>query len=402
MNNAGQIVGSYQDAKGTHNFLRSADGASYTTIDLPGAVPGATTTGAINNLGQIAGNYIEASSGSYRSYIRSADGSTFTPFDIPNFGPGFGPKGINDKGDVSGARMEVSASSADGFLRTADGTYTPIDVAGGTRVRGIDNNGDIVGWYKVGGSEEGLIHSFLLSPAGAVTTFDLPGTDNFTQLIAINNRGQIAGNSSGSYFGFAGIADGSFPILTILGAQATFPAAIDDNGRVAGYYSDGATNHGFLAVPTSGSTQPVIRSQPPGVISALAFGGASTIAPGTWIEIYGENLASTTRAWCASDFTGNAAPTSLDGVKVSINGIPAYVSYISPGQVNALVPSAVVAGTARVMVTNGTQVGTPFSVTVNATQPAMLVLPRTSNEYSQDLGAVFPDFVADAPSSLLR
>jgi uncharacterized protein (TIGR03437 family) len=132
---------------------------------------------------------------------------------------------------------------------------------------------------------------------------------------------------------------------------------------------------------------------PAGVISAVAFGGASTIAPGAWIEIYGQNFASTTRQWRTSDFTGNTAPTSLDGVKVSINGSLAYVSYISPGQVNAFVPSTVAAGSAQVTVANGSQTGAPFTVAVKTFQPGMLAMPHTNNPQSQYLGAVFPDFV---------
>src|ERR1039457_5356566 len=58
MNNAGQIVGSYRDSTGvTHSFLRSADGATYTPIVVPGSQPYTTTTDGINNLGQIVGNY---------------------------------------------------------------------------------------------------------------------------------------------------------------------------------------------------------------------------------------------------------------------------------------------------------------------------------------------------------
>src|ERR1017187_9612358 len=111
MNNAGQIVGSYRDAAGTYGFLRSADGATYTTIVVPGSEAGTTTTDAINNLGQIVGNYIDASSGFFRSYIRSADGGTFTAFDIPNFGPGGGPKGINDNGAITGSGGAARASA---------------------------------------------------------------------------------------------------------------------------------------------------------------------------------------------------------------------------------------------------------------------------------------------------
>src|ERR1017187_9614126 len=284
MNNAGQIVGLYRDAAGvTHSFLRSADGTTYPTIVVPGSQPGTTTADAINNPGQIAGNYIEASSGLMRSYIRSADGGTFTSFDIPNLGPSGGPKGINDNGVITGLVLGFSAASAHGFIRAADGTFTTIDVLGGIRPVAIDSNGDIAGWYIAGGSG-GLDHGFLRSPAGAYTTFDLPGTDNGARLVSINNHGQVAGYGV-NYNSFAGNADGSFAMLSVPGDQ-TFAAAINDSGYVAGYYGDGTMLHGFLAVPTTGSTQPAIRSAPAGVISALAFGGASAIAPGAWIEIY--------------------------------------------------------------------------------------------------------------------
>jgi uncharacterized protein (TIGR03437 family) len=392
MNNAGQIVGSYRDATGaTHNFLRSADGATYITIEAPGSKPATTTTDAINNLGQIAGNYVDPSSGFTHSYIRSADGGAFITFDIPNLGPGGGPKGINDHGEITGTSVDLSASGDLGFIRGAAGIFATIDMfAAGIRPEAIDNNGDIAGFYIAGGSG-GLDHGFLRSSAGVYTTFDLPGTDSGGRLYSINNRGQVAGYGV-HYNGFASNTDGSFAMLSVLGNQ-TFPVAINDNGRVAGYYSDGTTEHGFLAVPTTGSTQPAIRATPAGVISAVAFGGASTIAPGTWIEIYGQNLASTTRQWRTSDFTGNTAPTSLDGVRISISGSPAFVSYISPGQVNAFVPSTVNAGTAQVTVTNGSETGMPFNVTVNAFQPAMLAWPHTDNPQSQYLAAVFPDFV---------
>jgi len=393
MNNAGQIVGAYTDAKGTHNFVRSADGKTYTTIDLTGATPGTTTIDAINNVGQIAGTYSDASTGLTRCYIGSADGSTFTPFDLGDeFGPGGGPKGLNDNGEVVGALHEVSADAAQGFVRTPDGTITTIDVPpGGTRVRGIDNNGDIVGWYIPGSSANPVFHGFLRNSAGVITTLDLPGTDGATELAAINNHGQVVGSFDAPYGGFVSIADGSYTMLAFPGTPPFYPAAIDDNGRIAGYYSDGVTGHGFVAVPTAGSTQPVIRISPPGVISASAFGGASTIAPGTWIEIYGDNLSTVTRAWTASDFTGSTAPTSLGGVTVSIGGVPAFVSYISPAQLNALVPAGVAAGLAQVIVFNGSQSTAPFTVTVNSVQPSLLVLPLFSQN-SRYLGAVLPDF----------
>jgi probable HAF family extracellular repeat protein len=54
INGAGQIVGYYTHASGTHGFLES--GGTYTTLDDPSATAGTYATG-INGMGQIAGYY---------------------------------------------------------------------------------------------------------------------------------------------------------------------------------------------------------------------------------------------------------------------------------------------------------------------------------------------------------
>ncbi len=73
---------------------------------------------------------------------------------------------------------------------------------------------------------------------------------------------------------------------------------------------------------------------------ANAEGESLTIAPNTWVEIKGANLAPAgdARTWSGSDFTGGQMPTQLDGVSVTVNGKSAYVYYISPGQINILTP----------------------------------------------------------------
>src|ERR1700731_1757327 len=59
INNAGQIVGVYQDGAGTqHGFLYS--GGFFTTIDDPSATDG-TNARSINDAGQIVGSYNHAS-----------------------------------------------------------------------------------------------------------------------------------------------------------------------------------------------------------------------------------------------------------------------------------------------------------------------------------------------------
>jgi uncharacterized protein (TIGR03437 family) len=170
------------------------------------------------------------------------------------------------------------------------------------------------------------------------------------------------------------------------GANFSIATAANDSGQVTGSYN----TYGYLASPMPATSGPVIRSYY-GVTGASGFGALLTTAPGSWIEIYGENLANSTRAWQFSDFAGNAAPTSLDGVSVSIGGQAAYVSYISPEQINALAPSSIAAGPATVTVTNGALTSPPESISVNALQPEMLTAVNNTTIGTTGLAAFFPD-----------
>ena len=102
------------------------------------------------------------------------------------------------------------------------------------------------------------------------------------------------------------------------------------------------------------------------------FGGFSTVAPGSWVEIYGTNLAAGTRNWGTLDFNGPNAPTTLGGTTVSIEGMPAFVDYVSPGQVNVQVPSGVGTGTQFLTVTTAAGPSAAYLVNVAATSPGLL------------------------------
>jgi uncharacterized protein (TIGR03437 family) len=103
------------------------------------------------------------------------------------------------------------------------------------------------------------------------------------------------------------------------------------------------------------------------------FGGfAGAAAPGSYIEIKGANLAGTTREWTDSDFSDGAAPTLLDGVSVSINGEPAFVSFVSPGKVNAQVPDDIpTGGTVPVVVSYQDQASDPADLAINPVEPGL-------------------------------
>jgi uncharacterized protein (TIGR03437 family) len=98
-----------------------------------------------------------------------------------------------------------------------------------------------------------------------------------------------------------------------------------------------------------------------------------TIAPNMWTEIFGTGLsaAGDTRSWQSSDFLNGGAtmPTELDGVSVTVNGKPAFISYISPSQVNFLTPPAAMQGPVEVLLSI---YGSPV---VGFTEQAQAIVP---------------------------
>ncbi len=114
-------------------------------------------------------------------------------------------------------------------------------------------------------------------------------------------------------------------------------------------------------------TVPAISAN--GIVTASNFGGFRGAAPGSFIEIYGTNLAGSTRQWSSNDFIDGRAPTSLDDVSVSINGEPAYVYFVSANQVNVQVPANVPSGgTAPVIATFKGQQSAPAMLAINTVQ----------------------------------
>ena len=150
------------------------------------------------------------------------------------------------------------------------------------------------------------------------------------------------------------------------------------NIYVAGNGANGNTNEtGDHIYTASYSLTPEAAGGPPsispnGVVSAGAFGGFTSVAPGSWMEIFGSNFSTTTRGWAGSDFSGNKAPTTLDNVKVKIGGQDAFIDYISAGQVNAQVPSNTPTGAQQMTVTNANGTSATYNITVNKTEPGLL------------------------------
>ena len=159
---------------------------------------------------------------------------------------------------------------------------------------------------------------------------------NNSRIRMVTPDGTINTIAGGTGVGYTGDNTG----IVATNARLNQPSSVvlDNAGHI--YIADFANNVVRMLTPTG----PSVASG--GVISAQAFGAFPTVAPGSWIEIYGSNLSIDRRSWGSADFQGNTGPTSLDGTTVTIGGQAAYVDFISGGQINVQVPSGVPSGNA--------------------------------------------------------
>jgi uncharacterized protein (TIGR03437 family) len=157
----------------------------------------------------------------------------------------------------------------------------------------------------------------------------------------------------------------------------------------------GQTPGAVITGPVTGTVNPAPIIQT--VISASAYGGFTSIAPATWIEVYGQYLATATQQWGGSDFQGNNAPTSLSGTSVTVGGKSAFVYYISANQLNVQVPSDVGTGSQKVVVTTVGGTSNAFSIPVNVTQPGFLAPSQFDISKTQYAVAQFADGFYDLP-----
>ena len=105
-----------------------------------------------------------------------------------------------------------------------------------------------------------------------------------------------------------------------------------------------------------------------------------SIAPNTWVSVLGGSLSATTRNWSSGDFINAQLPKKLDGVSVTIDGEPAVVSYISPTQINFLVPADLAPGPVEIQTANNGLTSTPISVTLANAAPAFFFVPGESED----------------------
>jgi trimeric autotransporter adhesin len=121
------------------------------------------------------------------------------------------------------------------------------------------------------------------------------------------------------------------------------------------------------------------------VVNAASYG--SSVAPDSLATIFGSNLAQTT-ASATLDANGQL-PTVLASTSVEINGVPAPLFYVAPGQINLVVPGGLTTGTATVLIRSTVYGSTRSgSVLVSASAPGVFTSDATGAGPGAILNAV--------------
>ena len=162
-----------------------------------------------------------------------------------------------------------------------------------------------------------------------------------------------------------------------------FTAGIGGGPNGAGTASDPVQSHGLLgsiqAAPTflaNGTFTFTTFNNPALAVPTGILNGASLVpsplAPNTWTTIKGADLAPLTAVW---QVTPPNLPTALSNVSVTIDGAPAFVSFVGKQQINFLTPANLLPGaTPKVVVTSNGLSSAPITTSVVQASPAFFTI----------------------------
>jgi hypothetical protein len=159
INDAGHLVGRYQDLSSWHGFLKYQ--GNFYSIDVPLSGVIETDLWGINGDGKMIGTYEQVPTG-WHGFTATKDFTTgivsFDYVDYPGWEQTF-TYGINNNSQLVG-NSAYFPEQVTGFLFTSNG-FLPLQYTGLRELRGINEAAQIVGWTV----DESLnAHAFLVLP----------------------------------------------------------------------------------------------------------------------------------------------------------------------------------------------------------------------------------------------
>ena len=386
------------------SFFASADaGANWTVTPFIGLQP---THLAVDFAGQAI--YISASPNRTTTFLyKSTDtGATWTQLPLP--GTASEPSGatvgrIFADPTVSGT-VYVLTDNGTYFFKSTDfgSTWIQIVQAHKDGPSYVDPHNSSI-WYDVTGGRVGSILLKSTDGASSFTQLNIP-TDNVDSVSvgAASSTVYAAGDVSGVGESVLKSTDGGATWKVLDNGLFTFGVVWADPVDASLVFVNDYIYPGSFSVSTDGGAHfnpsklpegppdcvPGNCARPevsdllyaasiplPPVITAVANGASFQpgVVANSWVTIQGTGLAPKTDDWSNSIVNG-ALPTSLDGVKVTMGGKPAYVYFISAGQLNVLAPD-VPAGPITVTVTTPSGTSANFATTARVYDPAFFLWP---------------------------
>jgi uncharacterized protein (TIGR03437 family) len=285
------------------------------------------------------------------------------------------------------------------------------------RVRGgvfIDNNGVLTTLAEESGplntflglpgiNDEGKMISYALADGFPIrdgaylfsngrTETAYTGEPDRIGLVDLNNSGKFllglrtSGSSPGGLFSGPDLTKDKVIALGDLlfgsrmvafAAGSTGGRILNDKGQVAfAYRLDNGRVGIAVATPAGGNPGPSTGGAPflprDSIVNAASLAPSSIPSPGSIVSLFGSNFASTLRVAESA-----VLPTSLDGVSVTFNGVPAPLYFVAPGQINAQVPFEISGSNAEVRVRNAQGESEVRSLVLSVVSPALYTLNQS-------------------------
>jgi uncharacterized protein (TIGR03437 family) len=278
-------------------YAFNSDGSATLTFPLPSGVSSANAlvTGTRTIFEDVSGNFILGYNPTGYDMIFGVKALTSAP-----------PNAVPAKALYFWAALEDSptVSGVDSYY----GALNSYGDANGDAVQDQQIN-EIGGYFT---EDYGTDNGFALNTNG--TTGPLPGVSYPSGICASVNGTTICPDADGAY-------------MYAFGDNLNAFVAIGTGG----YFSLVAS----VASPASpGSSTTGVYLNPIGIINAASYAPmTANVAPGETISLFGSNLSKVTMSGPAGP-----APTILGNTQVVVNGIAAPLYYVSPTQINAVVP----------------------------------------------------------------
>ncbi len=204
INNTGATVGFYIDAPGNnHGFI--FEGGTYTTIDNPltGPSPSVNQLLGINDKWLAAGFYVNGSGVNEGELVNLSTPSSpvFSPVTAPaTYDPvSTTATDVNNAGDVSGFFTNGATDAVEGFLWVGT-KFVPLNFGADTSTMafGLNNEDQVVGAYvDAAGNTHGFVYNWATDALTTINDPNADGTTSFgvegTLVNGINDKGQLVG-----------------------------------------------------------------------------------------------------------------------------------------------------------------------------------------------------------------